>query len=164
MDTDSFVYYIKTHDFYQDIFSDIPQWFDTSCYSNPKASMPANMNKKVPGYFKDETGDREISHFVALRPKMYAFYTNNDKSDTIKHIKGIKKCIQENEITFDDLYQVLVTNVSQSRGITRFHHKNHTIYTIQESKVALDSNDNKRVILNDHISTLSYGHWRLSSN
>ena len=32
MDTDSFVMYIKTEDFYKDIVSDVGRWFDTSNY------------------------------------------------------------------------------------------------------------------------------------
>ena len=33
MDTDSFVIYIKTEDFYKDIAEDVKEWFDTSDYS-----------------------------------------------------------------------------------------------------------------------------------
>ena len=32
MDTDSFVIYIETADFYKDIASDVKRWFDTSNY------------------------------------------------------------------------------------------------------------------------------------
>ena len=32
MDTDSFVMYIKTEDFYKDIAGDVERWFDTSNY------------------------------------------------------------------------------------------------------------------------------------
>ena len=32
MDTDSFVIYIETEDFYKDIASDVERWFDTSNY------------------------------------------------------------------------------------------------------------------------------------
>ena len=33
MDTDTFVIYIKTEDFYKDIANDVKKWFDTSNYS-----------------------------------------------------------------------------------------------------------------------------------
>ena len=33
MDTDSFIIYVKTDDFYKDISNDIDKWFDTSNYS-----------------------------------------------------------------------------------------------------------------------------------
>ena len=32
MDTDSFIIYVKTDDFYKDISNDIDRWFDTSNY------------------------------------------------------------------------------------------------------------------------------------
>ena len=73
----------------------------------------------------------------------------------------------ENEITFQNLYETLLDINSEDdrkRDIVRFHHKNHNIYTVKESKIAMDRNDDKRVILNDNISTLAIGHWRLNSN
>ena len=45
---------------------------------SPKGDIPLNVNKKVIGKFKDETGDKELSHFVALRAKLYSYYCNND--------------------------------------------------------------------------------------
>ena len=33
IDTDSFIIYIKTEDFYKDIVNDVEKWFDTSNYS-----------------------------------------------------------------------------------------------------------------------------------
>ena len=163
MDCDSFIYYIHTEDFYKDISSDINQWFDTSCYTVSKGDIPLNINKKVPGKFKDEVSDKEISHFVALRAKMYAFYTNNDVLDTTKHIKGIKKSIQKTEISFQDLYKTLFnlnTFEERQRKIVRFHHENHDIYTIEETKIALDANDDKRILLKDGINTLAIGHYK----
>ena len=46
-DTDSFIYEIKTKDFYDDIREDVPKWFDTSAYpENHPARLP-RVNKKV---------------------------------------------------------------------------------------------------------------------
>ena len=36
MDTDSFVIYIETEDFYEDIANDVETWFDTSNYNEKK--------------------------------------------------------------------------------------------------------------------------------
>ena len=82
-------------------------------------------------------------------------------------VKGIAMSVKNNEITFQNLYDTLLninTEEERKRNIVRFHHKNHDIYTVQESKVALDRNDNKRIILNDNISTLAHGHYKLNSN
>ena len=55
MDTDNFVMYIKTEDFYKDIADDVERWFDTSNYDeNNKRLLPIGKNKKVIGLFKDE--------------------------------------------------------------------------------------------------------------
>ena len=50
-DTDSFVIHIKT----EDISNDVERWFDTSNYDeNDKKPLIINMNKRVPGLFKDD--------------------------------------------------------------------------------------------------------------
>ena len=55
MDTDSFVYHIKTHDFYKDIAGDVEARFDTSGYSKEdNRPLPIGKNKKVIGLMKDE--------------------------------------------------------------------------------------------------------------
>ena len=45
MDTDSFVVYIETEDFYKDIASDVERWFDTSNYDK-KDNRPFPIGKK----------------------------------------------------------------------------------------------------------------------
>ena len=55
MGTDSFVIYIKTEDFYEDIADDVERSFDISNYGeNDKRPLPISKNKKVIGLFKDE--------------------------------------------------------------------------------------------------------------
>ena len=55
MNTDSFVLYIETEDFYKDILGDFERWFDTSSYDeNNKRPLPIGKNKKITGLFKDE--------------------------------------------------------------------------------------------------------------
>ena len=46
-DTDSFIIYIKTEDFFEDISNDVEKWFDTSNYDkNDKRPLPICKNKK----------------------------------------------------------------------------------------------------------------------
>ena len=53
MDTDSFVFHIKTEDFYEDIVDDVEKWFDTSNYSkDDNRPLPIGKNKKVIGLSK----------------------------------------------------------------------------------------------------------------
>ena len=73
MDTDSFVIYIETEYFYEDIANDVERWFDTSNYDeNDERPLPIGKNKKVNGLIKDELGGRITTEFVALRVKAYA--------------------------------------------------------------------------------------------
>ena len=60
-DIDSFVIYIVTEDFYEDIGNDVERWFDTSNFDeNDKIPLPIGKNKKVPGPFKYELGGKII--------------------------------------------------------------------------------------------------------
>ena len=67
-DTDSFIYEIKTEDFYADIAGDIDSKFVTSDYSKDHP-LYSDKNKKAIGYFKYECNGKQISEFVALRAK-----------------------------------------------------------------------------------------------
>ena len=66
MDTDSYVYDIKTEDFYKDISEDVEARFDTSAYTSNRP-LPIGKNKKVTGLIKDELGGGIMKEFVALR-------------------------------------------------------------------------------------------------
>ena len=47
MDTESFVFHIKTKDFYEDFANDVEKWFNTSNYDeNDKRPLPIDKNKK----------------------------------------------------------------------------------------------------------------------
>ena len=87
--TDSFIIYIKTKYFFEDISNDVEKWFDTSNYDkNDKRPLPIGKNEKVPGLFKDELGGKIMIEFVAPRPKTYP-YLDDDRNDH-KKAKGIK--------------------------------------------------------------------------
>ena len=64
MDTDSFIIYIETKDFYKDIANDVEKWFDTCNYNkNDERPLPIGKNKKVFGTFKDELGGMIMKEF-----------------------------------------------------------------------------------------------------
>ena len=72
MDTDSFIIYIITENFYEDITNDVERWFDTSNYDENKTGkrpLPIGMDKKVTGLFKDELGGKIMKEFCAPRQK-----------------------------------------------------------------------------------------------
>ena len=100
-DTDSFIIYIKTEDFFEDISNDVEKWFDTSNYDkNDKRPLPTGKNKKVLGIFKDESGGKIMTEVVAHRPKAYA-YLDDDGHDH-KKAKGTKKCVIKQKLMFQN--------------------------------------------------------------
>ena len=101
MDTDSFVMYIETEDFYKDIASDVERLFDTANYDKKdKRPLPIAKNKKVIGIFKDELGGKITNEFCALRAKAYAYKLDDDTE--MKKAKGTKKCIIKRELMFEN--------------------------------------------------------------
>ena len=77
-DTDSFIIYIKTEDFFEEISNDFGKWFDTPNYNKKnKIPLPIQKNKKVPSLFKDELRGKTITEFAALKPKTYSYLDDN---------------------------------------------------------------------------------------
>ncbi|XP_054261608.1 uncharacterized protein LOC128985776 isoform X1 [Macrosteles quadrilineatus] len=169
VDTDSFFYQIFTDDLYSDFnrpefkkhldMSDYPP--DHVCYSIE--------NKKKLGLFKDEANGVVIIEFIGLRPKLYTFKTLNDfylevnKNMSLKKAKGITKTVVKNHITFDDYKRCLYDKSKIRRNIRLFQSKKHCVQTVTVNKIALSCNDDKRVICENNIETLPYGHIRLKN-
>ena len=67
MNTDSFIIYIKTEDFDEDIANDVEKWFGTSNYNGDgERPFPRGKNKKAIGIFKDELGGKIMKKFVLI--------------------------------------------------------------------------------------------------
>ena len=156
MDTDSFVMDIKTDDFYKDIDNDVDKWFDTSNYDkNDNRPLEIGKNKKVIGKFKDELGGKIMTEFCALRAKAYAYKLDDDTE--MKKAKGTKKCIVKREITFKNYVDALFNDKVIVRSQQRFRSDHHKVYTEEVNKIALSSNDDKRIQTFDKVTTFPYG-------
>ena len=163
-DTDSFIIYIKTEDFFEDISNDVERWFDTSNYDkNDKRPLPIGKNKKVPGLFKDELGGKIMTEVVALRPKTYAYlidgYSNDDyeKNKINKKAKETKKCITNQKHMFENYKDCLFNNKTVYRSYTRLKGYYHVMHTEKVNKIVLSSNDDKRLQSFDWVITYTYG-------
>ena len=156
MDTDSFVMDIKTDDFYKDINNDVDKWFDTSNYDkNDNRPLEIGKNRKVIGKFKDELGGKIMTEFCALRAKAYAYKLDDDTE--MKKAKGTKKCIVKREITFKNYVDALFNDKVIVRSQQRFRSDHHKVYTEEVNKIALSSNDDKRIQTFDKVTTFPYG-------
>ena len=102
-DTDSLCYEIKTDDFYKDIAGDVESTFDTSDYPKDHPAVAQGLktgcNKKVIGMMKDECAGKQITEFVGLRAKSYAYIVDGKDS---KKCKGIKKGVVNKSLSIND--------------------------------------------------------------
>ena len=154
-DTDSFIINIKTKDFYKDIANDVEDRFYTSNYEVDRP-LPTGKNKKVIGLMKDELGGKVITEFVALRPKTYSYLTDDCKED--KKAKGTRKCVVKTMIKFNDYKNCLLKDEVVLKSQQRFKSKGHNVHTENINKIALSSNDNKRIVSSDKITSYPYGY------
>ena len=156
MDTDSFVLNIFTEDFFEDINNDAERWFDISNYDkNDKRPLQIGVNKKVIGMFKDELGGKIMKEFCALRAKTYS-YLMDDNSE-VKKSKGTKKCVIKRELIFENYKDFLSNDKIILKLQQRFKSDHHKVYTEEINKIALSSNDDKRLQTSDRIKTYPYG-------
>ena len=154
MDTDSLIYNIEMEDFYKDIAEDVPARLDTSGY-NPNHPLPVGLNKKVIGLMKDELGGEIMTEFVTLRQKMYAYKMGSAES---KKCKGIKKCVIQKTMSFEDYKACLFGGGSSYRSQLMFRSLRHEVRTLEVNKLALSRDDDKRITVNG-IASLARGHY-----
>ena len=160
-DTDSFIIHIITEDFFEDVSNDVEVWYDTSNYDecnfveNDKRPLPIGKNKTVIGLFKDELGGRIMNELCTLRAKTYS-YLMDDNSEVEKS-KGTKKCVIERRFMFESYKDSLFNNKTILKSQQRFKSYHHKVYTEEVIKIALSSNDDKRLQTFYKIETYPYG-------
>ena len=104
--------------------------------------------------FKDELGGKIMKEFCALRAKTYAYLMDDDKES--KKAKGTKKCIIKRRLMFENYKDSLFNNKTIMRSRLRFKSDHHNVYTEEVNKIALSSNDDKRLQTVDKITTYPY--------
>lgn len=152
-DTDSFVYHIKTDDFYDDM-KGMKENYDMSEYS-VESGLYDSENKKVIGKFKDESPNEVIECFVGIRSKCYSFKT---KKNIVKKAKGVNKVVVKKNINFDDYKNCVLYDVSKNVEINAIRTMNMTNFSITQNKLALSNKDDKRVW--DNTKSTAWGHFR----
>lgn len=153
-DTDSLIYHVQTNDFFDDLKKHFLNYFDTSNFDTSNVYNIQLVNKKIPGMFKDELGGKIVREFVGLRSKLYCVKTEDCE---IKRAKGIKKCVVR-DFSIADYNKTLFTGDVVCKRNVLFKTIKHEIFTQSVNKVALSSNDDKRLISTDRVSTKAWGH------
>ncbi len=163
-DTDSLMYLIKDENMYQEFFKDRLKYFDFSEYPTNNPLFDCT-NKKVVGFFKDEAKGQIITEFVGLRPKMYSYLVYNAKGtlDEKHRAKGIQREVIA-KYTHADYVKELKEPIENSITTRRIGSKLHQIYSIETGKRGLCSFDDKRVLLDDEVNSLAYGHYKITGD
>ena len=155
-DTDSVIIHIITEDCFVDTSDDVERWFDTSDYDeNDKRPLLIGKNKKVIGLFIYELGGKIKKEFCAIRAKAYS-YLMDDNSE-VKKSKGTKKCVIKSELMFNYYKNCLFNGeviLKLQQIFKSYRHKN---YTEEVNKIALRSDDDKRLQTFNRVTTCQYG-------
>ena len=104
---------------------------------------------------KDELGGKIMTEFVALRPRTYSYLMDDSWSDT--KVKGTKKYVIKRRLTFNDYKDCLLNYEIVLKSQQRFKGERHDVYTEEINKIALSSNDDKRLQTFDRITSYPYG-------
>lgn len=156
-DTDSLMYHVTTErDVYMDMYIH-KHLFDTSDYDEEHYLWDLT-NKKEVGKMKDELSGKPADSFVGLRSKMYCLKCDGDEK---KRLKGVKRRVVQDEITYEDYYEVLDEREVKYNEMRAIRSEKHRLYSISLNKKSLSCFDDKRFILNCGIDTLAYGHYRI---
>ena len=105
--------------------------------------------------FKDELGMKIMIEFCALRSKACAYRLDDDSEK--KKAKGTSKCIVKCELTFKNYTGCLFNNEVIITSQQRFRSDHHRVHTEEVNKIALSSNDDKRLQTFDKVTTFPYG-------
>ena len=159
IDTDSFIYLVETQDMNNDLRNIFGNLVDFSNF-DINSEYFSEKNKKKIGFLKSESGEKIIEEFVGLKSKLYSI-KYADESETRK-AKGINRSVLKKELNHEKYREVINDNICYEHKMTRIQSKEHLLKTIELKKMIFTNFDDKRYILDDGITTLPFGHWRIT--
>ena len=74
-----------------------------------------------------------------------------------KKAKGTKKCVIKRQLMFENYTDSLFNDKIILKSQQRFKSDHHKVYTEEVNKIALSSNDDKRLQTFDRVTTYPYG-------
>ena len=80
-----------------------------------------------------------------------------DDNSEVKKSKGTKKCEKKLKTMFENYTDCLFNNKIILKSQQRFKSDHHNVYTEEINKIALSSNDDKRLQTFDRVTTYPYG-------
>ena len=74
-----------------------------------------------------------------------------------KKAKGVKRCVIKRRLMFENYKDSLLNNKAILKSQLRFKSNHYPVYTEEVNKIALNSDDNKRLQTFDSVTTYPYG-------
>ena len=75
----------------------------------------------------------------------------------VKKAKGTKKCVKKRKLMFENYKDCLFNGEVILKSQQRFKSDHHKVYTEEVNKIALSSDDDKRLQTFDRVTTYPYG-------
>ena len=104
--------------------------------------------------FKDELGGKVIKEIGALRAKTYSYLLDDDSE--VKKAKGTKNSIIKRELMFEIYKDCLFNGETILKSKHKFKSDHHKVYTEDVNKIALSSDDIKRLQTFNRVTTNPY--------
>ena len=109
-------------------------------YLDPSDPLYDASRKNVVGFLKNESPD-EITAFVGLKAKTYAFCTQTSKVES--RCKGVKKSVKR-DLKFDDFLQCIENKKVKHVTQHTLNSKDHINRLLKAEKIAFSSFDDKK--------------------
>ena len=91
---------------------------------------------------------------------MYSLKYDQDRK-TMTKAKGVKKYVIKNQLRHSDYKDALFNFKKYFHTMNSIRSQKHILYTLKQNKTTLSAYDDKRYILQDGITTLPYGHYKI---
>ena len=96
-----------------------------------------------------------MKEFCSLRAKAYSYLMRDDSE--VEKSKGTKKCVIKHGTMFENYTDCLFNDKIILKLQQRFKRDNHKVYAEEVNKIALSSDDNKRLQTFNRVTTYPYG-------
>ena len=116
-------------------------------------------DKKITGKFKDEPQGIPIREFIVLKSKMYSKKSEDDGER--KTAKGLVSNVIKNHLKHAKYKHIYETGERVNSNMKMIRSFDHSIYTVNVTRVSLSAYDDKRYILYDGKSSYPYDHYMI---
>ena len=153
MDTDSFIFYVECDDYFNTI--DL-ETYDTSNFPADH-ELYSEVNKKVIGLPKNETGSDVITSVAAIRSKAYSVQSESGK--TANRFKGISRYNVAKFKHNEYIECIVESKEGEPVKCARIKNLNHIMEVIEANKKTYNPYDDKRYLYNT-IHSRPHGHFK----